>query len=39
MLGRNEDRKLTIPQNALICFNVLGESKFLIALHLSLRGV
>ena len=37
--GRNEDRKLTIPQNALVCFNVLGESKFLIASHLPLRGV
>ena len=37
--GRNEERKLTMPQKALVCFNVLGESKFQIALHLSLRGV
>ena len=26
--GRNEERKLTMPQNALVCFNVLGESRF-----------
>ena len=26
--GKNEEMKLTIPQNALVCFNVLGESKF-----------
>ena len=38
-LGKNEDRKLTAPQNALVCFNVLGESKFQIASHMSLRGV
>ena len=37
--GKNEERKLTIPQNALVCFSVLGESKFQIASHLSLRGV
>ena len=37
--GKNEERKLTTPQNALVCFNVLGESKFQIALHLSLGGV
>ena len=37
--GKNEERKLTMPQNALVCFNVLGESKFQIASHLSLRGV
>ena len=37
--GKNEERKLTILQNALVCFNVLGESKFQIASHLSLRGV
>ena len=37
--GKNEEKKLTMLQNALLCFNVLGESKFQIALHLSLRGV
>ena len=37
--GKNEERKLTILQNALVCFNVLGESKFKIASHLSLTGV
>ena len=37
--GKNEDRKLTIPQKALVCFNVSGESKFQIASHLSLRRV
>ena len=37
--GKNKERKLTMPQNAFVCFNVLGESKFWIASHLSLRGV
>ena len=37
--GKNEERKLTMPQNALVCSNVLGESRFQIASHLSLRGV
>ena len=37
--GRNEERKLAMPQNALVCFNVLGESKFQTVSHLSLRGV
>ena len=37
--GKIEERKLTMPQNALVCFNVLGQSKFQIASHLSLRGV
>ena len=38
-MGRNDDKKLTIPQNALVCFRVFGDSKFLIALHLSFNGV
>ena len=31
--GKNEERKLTMSQNALVCFNVLGESRFQIASH------
>ena len=38
-LGRNDDKKLTIPQNVLACFNVFGDSRFLIAAHLSFNGV
>ena len=37
--GKNDERKLTIPQNALVCFKILGESKFWIPSHLSLSGV
>ena len=38
-LGRKDDRKLTIPQNALVCLRVFGDSKFLMASHLSFSGV
>ena len=49
-LGRKDDRKLTIPQNALVrkltipqkalvCLRVFGDSKFLMASHLSFNGV
>ena len=37
-LGKKDDRKLTIVQKALVCLRVFGDSKFLMALHLSLRG-
>ena len=38
-LGKKEDRKLTIPQKALVCLSVFGDSKFLMASHLSFNGV
>ena len=38
-LGRKDDRKFTIPQKALVYLSVLGNSKFLIASHLSFSGV
>ena len=38
-LGKKYDRKLTIPQKALVCLRVLGDSKFLMASHLSFNGV
>ena len=34
-LGKKDDRKLTIPQKALVCLRVLGDSKFIMASHLS----
>ena len=38
-LGKKNDRKLTIPQKAIVCLRVLGDSKFLMASHLSFNGV
>ena len=38
-LGKKDDRKLTIPQKALLCLRVFGDSKFLMASHLSFNGV
>ena len=38
-LGRKDDKKLTIPQKALVCLRVFSDSKFLIASHLSFSGV
>ena len=38
-LGRKDDKKLAIPQKALVCLRVFGDSKFLIASHLSFNGV
>ena len=38
-LGRKDDKKLTIPQKALVCQKVFGDSKFLMASHLSFNGV
>ena len=38
-LGRKDDKKLTIPQKALVCLRVFGDSKFLMASHLSFNGV
>ena len=38
-LGKNDDRKLTIPQKALVYLRVFGDSKFLMASHLSFNGV
>ena len=38
-LGKNNDRKFTILQRALVCLSVLGNSKFLTVSHLSLSGV
>ena len=38
-LGRKDDKKLTIPQKALVCLRVYGDSKFLMVSHLSFNGV
>ena len=38
-LGKKDDRKLTILQKALVCLRVFGDSKFLMASHLSFNGV
>ena len=38
-LGKKDDQKLTIPQKALVCLRVFGDSKFLMASHLSFNGV
>ena len=38
-LGREDDKKLTILQKALVCLRVFGDSKFLMASHLSSNGV
>ena len=38
-LGRKDDKKLTILQKALVCLRVFGDSKFLMASHLSFNGV
>ena len=38
-LGRKDDRKLTIPQKALVCQRVFGDSRFCMASHLSFSGV
>ena len=38
-LGKKDDRKLTIPQKALVCRRAFGDSKFLMASHLSFNGV
>ena len=38
-LGKNDDRKLTIPQKALVCLRVFGDSKFNMVSHLSFNGV
>ena len=38
-LGKKDDRKLTILQKALVCLRVFGDSKFLMASHLSFSGV
>ena len=38
-LGRKDDKKLTIPQKALVCLRVFGDSNFLMASHLSFSGV
>ena len=38
-LGKKDDKKLTIPQRALVCLRVFGDSKFLMASHLSFSGV
>ena len=38
-LGKKDDRKLTIPQKALVCLRVFCDSQFLMASHLSFNGV
>ena len=38
-LGKKDDKKLAIPQKALVCLRVFGDSKFLMASHLSFSGV
>ena len=38
-LGRKDDKKLTMPQKALVCLRVFGDSRFLMASHLSFSGV
>ena len=38
-LGRKDDRKLTMPQKALVCLRVFGDSRFLMASHLSFSRV
>ena len=38
-LGRKDDRKLTMPQKALVCLRVFGDSRFCMASHLSFSGV
>ena len=38
-LGKKDDRKFTIPQEALVCLRVFGDSKFLMVSHLSFNGV
>ena len=38
-LGRKDDRKLTIPQKALVYLRVFGDSRFCMASHLSFNGV
>ena len=38
-LGKKDDRKLTILQKALVCLRVFGDSKYLMASHLSFNGV
>ena len=38
-LGRKDDKKLTMPQKALVCLRVFGDSRFLMVSHLSFNGV
>ena len=38
-LGRKDDKKLTMPQKALVCLRIFGDSKFCMASHLSFNGV
>ena len=37
--GRKDDKKLTMLQKALVCLRVFGDSKFLMASHLSFNGI
>ena len=38
-LGRKDDRKLTMPQKALVCLRAFGDFRFHMASHLSFSGV
>ena len=38
-LGRKDDNKLTMPQKALVCLRVFGDSRFHMGSHLSFNGV
>ena len=38
-LGRKDDKKLTMPQKALVCLRVFGDSRFIMASHLSFSGI
>ena len=37
--GRKDDKKLTMPQKALVYLRVFGDSRFLMVSHLSFSGV